>query len=102
MKAQPTPSDVAKKVEVTLGKQSRGTPWNNAMPGGPQRAVLPAVLDVPQAARLLGIGRTLAYELVRTDQWPTPVLRVGRLIKIPSRPLIELVSTGYRTNTAAG
>ena len=30
---------------------------------------LPAVLDVPQAARMLGIGRTLAYELVRTDEW---------------------------------
>jgi hypothetical protein len=102
MEAQPTSGDVARIVEVTPGKQSRGTARDNAMPGGPERAVLPAVLDVPQAARLLGIGRTLAYELVRTDQWPTPVLRVGRLIKIPSRPLIELLSTGYRTNTAAG
>jgi hypothetical protein len=65
-----------------------------------QHSVLPAVLDVPQAARLLGIGRTLAYELVRTDQWPTPVIRVGRLIKIPSGPLIQLMSTGYPGNTA--
>jgi hypothetical protein len=68
---------------------------------GSQRSVLPAVLDVPQAARLLGIGRTLAYELVRTDQWPTPVLRIGRLIRIPSRPLIELVS-GYPTQSGSG
>jgi|SRR3954468_1589439 len=102
MKAQKTPSDVARTVGLTPGKQSREAVQDNAMPGGSQRAVLPAVLDVPQAARLLGIGRTLAYELVRTDQWPTPVIRVGRLIKIPSRPLIELVSTGYRTYTAAG
>jgi hypothetical protein len=101
MEAQLTPSYVAKLVELTPGKQSRGAPQDIAMPSGLPRADLPAVLDVPQAARLLGIGRTLAYELVRTDQWPTPVLRVGRLIKIPSRPLIELVSTGYRTNTAA-
>jgi len=70
------------------------------VPGGSQRAVLPAVLDVPQAARLLGIGRTLGYELVRTDQWPTPVLCIGRLIRIPSRPLIELVSSGYPADTA--
>lgn len=102
MKAQPTPSDVARIIELPPGKQSRGAPRGNAVMGGSQRAVLPAVLDVPQAARLLGIGRTLAYELVRTDQWPTPVLRVGRLIKIPSRPLIELVSAGYPTNTADG
>jgi predicted DNA-binding transcriptional regulator AlpA len=57
------------------------------------------VLDVPQAARLLGIGRTLAYELVRTDQWPTPVIRLGRLIRIPTRPLIELMSTGIPWET---
>lgn len=47
-----------------------------------------------QSTRLLGIGRTLAYELVRTDQWPTPVIRMGRLIKIPSGPIIELMTTG--------
>ena len=63
---------------------------------------LPAVVDVVTAAEVLGIGRTVAYELVRTDQWPTPVIRMGRLIKIPSGPLIELMSTGYPTNTAAG
>jgi hypothetical protein len=101
MEAQQSPSDVAKIVELTHGKQPRGAPRHITLPGSLPRADLPAVLDVPQAARLLGIGRTLAYELVRTDQWPTPVLRVGRLIKIPSRPLLELVSTGYRTDIAA-
>jgi hypothetical protein len=101
MTVQPTPSDAAKILKLTPGKQ-RGTPRDNAVLGGSERAVLPAVLDVPQAAHLLGIGRTLAYELVRTDQWPTPVLRIGRLIKIPSRPLIELVSARYPTNTAGG
>jgi hypothetical protein len=55
---------------------------------------LPPFLDVPQAARVLGIGRTLAYELVRTSHWPTLVIRVGRLIKIPSGPLLELIATG--------
>lgn len=55
------------------------------------RASLPAVLDLPTAAAMLGIGRTLAYELVRAGRWPTPVLRVGRLIKVPTRPLLELI-----------
>lgn len=52
---------------------------------------LPPVIDLPSAARLLGIGRTAAYELVRTNAWPTPVLRLGRLIRIPSAPLLELL-----------
>lgn len=59
-----------------------------------ETAVLPRMLTVPQAARMLGIGRTLAYELVRTDAWPTPVIRAGRLIKIPTAPLLELLATG--------
>ena len=52
---------------------------------------LPAVVDVPTAAALLGVGRTAAYELIRTDRWPTPVLHLGKLIRIPTAPLLELV-----------
>ena len=54
-------------------------------------AGLPALLDVPDAARVLGIGRSLAYELVRRGEWPTDVLRIGKLIKIPSAPLLRLL-----------
>ena len=52
---------------------------------------LPAVVDLPTAARVLGLGRSAAYELVRLGAWPTPVLRLGRLIKVPSAPLLELL-----------
>jgi len=45
---------------------------------------LPAIVDVVTAAEVLGIGRTVAYELVRTNRVPTPVVRVGRQIKIPT------------------
>jgi excisionase family DNA binding protein len=55
---------------------------------------LPPMLTVPQAAQVLGIGRTLAYELVRTGAWPTPIVRAGKLIKIPTAPLLELLATG--------
>ena len=55
---------------------------------------LPAVVDVVTAAEVLGIGRTVAYELVRTDRFPTPVLRVGRQIKIPTAYLIDLIGLG--------
>ena len=53
---------------------------------------LPAVLDLVEAAALLGVGRTTAYRLVHDEQWPTPVLRLGRLIKIPTQPLLELLA----------
>lgn len=52
---------------------------------------LPPVVDVPTAAAMLGIGRTAAYDLIRAGDWPTPVLRLGKLIRIPSGPLLELV-----------
>ncbi len=52
---------------------------------------LPAVVDVVTAAAILGIGRTAAYELIRVGAWPTPVLRLGKLIRIPTGPLLELV-----------
>lgn len=71
-------------------------------PGGPVRAPEPtegrgnrdrgrAVLDLCEAAALLGVGRTTAYKLVREQKWPTPVLRLGRLIKIPTQPLLDLL-----------
>ena len=55
---------------------------------------LPPVLDVPTAGQVLGVGRSLAYELVRTGAWPTTVLRIGKLIKIPSAPLLRLLDEG--------
>ncbi|HWL38002.1 MAG TPA: hypothetical protein VNQ77_17585 [Frankiaceae bacterium] len=52
---------------------------------------LPPVLDVPTAGRLLGLGRSAAYELVESGQWPTPVLRLGRRLRIPTAPLLALL-----------
>ena len=51
---------------------------------------LPPLVDVPTAASVLGIGRTLAYDLVKTGQWPTTVVRIGKLIRIPSAALLRL------------
>ncbi len=45
---------------------------------------LPTVLDLPAAATMLGIGRTKAYDLVRDDSWPTPIIRLGKLIMVPT------------------
>ena len=59
-----------------------------------ERPVGTAVVDLPDAARILGIGRTLAYRLVREGAWPTPVVRIGRLIKVPLKPLYEFIDGG--------
>lgn len=52
---------------------------------------LPPLLTVPLAGRVLGVGRTVAYQLVRRGEWPTPVIRVGAQIRIPRAPLLELI-----------
>lgn len=60
---------------------------------------LPPVLDVPTAGRLLGLGRSAAYELVQADRWPTPVVRLGRRLRIPTAPLLALL--GLSTDSLA-
>ncbi len=68
---------------------------------------LPVVVDLLTAAAVLGIGRTTAYELVRTGRWPTPVLRLGRRFRVPTAALRELLglsttSAEVQTRVAAG
>ena len=72
-----------------------------------QLRALPAVIDVPTAA-VLAIGRTAAYELVRSGHWPTPIVRLGHRIRIPTAPLLALLSVStdpaddLHPQTAAG
>jgi len=62
---------------------------------------LPVIVDLPTAARVLGLGRNTAYELVRSGNWPTPVLRFGRLIKVRRSSLNELLGMDNRTGPSA-
>ena len=52
---------------------------------------LPPTIDIPTAAELLGVGRNTAYELVRRGEFPTPVLRLGRKIRVLTGPLAALL-----------
>jgi len=62
---------------------------------------LPATIDLwPTAAGVLGVGRSTAYELVKSGEWPTRVLRLGRLIKIPTAELLAYV--GVTPDEATG
>jgi excisionase family DNA binding protein len=55
-------------------------------------AELPPVLTVPEAARVLRIGRRQAYEAVRSGQI-APTVRIGRRVLVP-RGTIERLLTG--------
>lgn len=50
-------------------------------------------MSVDEAASLLGVGRSTAYEAVKArlagdgSAWPTPILRVGGRLRVPSVPL---------------
>lgn len=54
-------------------------------------ARLPAVVDVVTAARALGVGRTTAYALARTGEFPCPVIRVGSGYKVPTAGLLRVL-----------
>jgi excisionase family DNA binding protein len=43
------------------------------------------LLTVEEAARRLGIGRSLAWRLVRSGELPS--VRLGRLVRVPERKL---------------
>jgi hypothetical protein len=55
---------------------------------------LPPTVNIETAAKIIGIGRTLAYELVKDGKFPCRVLHIqGRYI-VPTAGLIRLLSAG--------
>ena len=55
-----------------------------------------ATLTVEEAARELGIGRGLAYELARRGELPT--LRLGRRLVVPAVALHRMLAGGGPTH----
>ena len=53
--------------------------------------------NVPTAASILGINEQSAYGLIRRAEWPTRVLRLGRVIRIPTNDLVHLLYGGPDT-----
>lgn len=52
---------------------------------------LPASIDLPTTFRAIGIGRTKGYELLRADQFPVPVLRMGSVYRVRTADVLELL-----------
>lgn len=47
--------------------------------------------DVEIAGEILGIGRTKAYELAKSDEFPVKILRIGRRYKVSVPALLRLL-----------
>lgn len=45
--------------------------------------------DVVTAGAVLGIGRVKSYELAKADQFPVPVLKLGRKYVVPVAGLLK-------------
>ena len=61
---------------------------------------LPVVLDPVTAGRMLGLGRTTTYRLLRQGSFPVPVHRTGRSWRIPSAGI--LAHLGLSTPSTSG
>lgn len=64
---------------TTTTDQGRGQDAHEA--GETMSPLAPRLLSVPEAARLLGIGRTTAYELISGGELET--VKIGRSTRVP-------------------
>ena len=51
-------------------------------------------LSIPEAAKVLGISRGLAYDLARRDKLPVPVIKLGRRLVLSRRAVEALLGNG--------
>jgi predicted DNA-binding transcriptional regulator AlpA len=54
-------------------------------------------ISAQEAFRLLGCGRTNGYEMIRQGTFPVQVLRLGRVIRVPTARLLDLLGLGAVT-----
>ena len=59
-------------------------------------ALYALTMSPEQAAALLGLGRSTAYEMVQDGTWPTPLTPAGRTLrKILTVPLLSYAGMTY-------
>lgn len=76
---------ITRSLRSNCGRHTTLNPEPDVLDG------LPVTLDIPDAARLLGIGRTTAYTLARQGRFPCPVIKVGQQYRIPTIKLLRLL-----------
>jgi len=61
----------------------------------------PVTIDVKTAGRAFGIGRDQAYRLARADEFPVPVLRLGRYLRVTRASVLEALGIDSAARPAA-
>lgn len=51
-------------------------------------------ISIPEAAKVLGISRGLAYDLARRDKLPVPVIKLGRRMVLSRKAVEALLEAG--------
>ena len=52
---------------------------------------LPPSTDLGVACRAIGISRVTGYRLVKAGEFPCPVVRIGRTIRVPKQGLLRVL-----------
>jgi predicted DNA-binding transcriptional regulator AlpA len=52
---------------------------------------LGAVTDLPTAASILSLSRTVAYDLAKRDAFPVPVIRAGSRYRVPVAAILAIL-----------
>jgi hypothetical protein len=52
---------------------------------------LPPLVNVETAGRVLGIGKSKAYALLRDEQFPVRVVTLGKVVKVPTAGLWDIL-----------
>jgi excisionase family DNA binding protein len=58
----------------------------------------PLTCSVPEAGRMLGLGRCSAYEAARKGE--LPVIRIGKLLRVPITAIERMVEQAGNHSTA--
>ena len=82
-----------------MSHTERSTNRTSARPG-PRRVwtadevrALGMTTNVETAAEIIGIGRTLAYELIKNQTFPVRLLRLGRRVVVPVPDLLRYLGS---------
>jgi excisionase family DNA binding protein len=57
-------------------------------------------MNIDDVAPLLGINRSTAYELIRRNAFPLPVLKLGRRLLIPRKAVADLLGNNLGGDAA--
>jgi excisionase family DNA binding protein len=68
---------------------AKGESMGNKLKGSPPARKRPDTYSVPEAGRIVGLGKNASYDAVRRGE--LPVLRFGRILRVPRAALERML-----------